>query len=325
LWITPTGTVNIPFGGLNISPSLTITGGTVTANNPVLSATQTWNNAAVTFTGWQLNVTDTASNAASLLMNLRVSGGGGVSLEKSGRMFLFKGGATETSFFTPASYNLTITAFNAAFDFSTFSGFRSPNGIALGANFTNCVRLDRDADDTLAQRRGVNAQAFRIYNTFTDASNYERGFVRWVGNAFQIGNEFAGTGLARNFAISAANNLTIDAAANLTITAQASLTLRSNNNASITLSVNGVNRWAVDGTSGHIVAVADNAYDIGAAAASRPRNLFLGSYMQLSEMTAPAAPAANNVVIYAVDNGSGKTQLMALFATGAAQQIAIEP
>jgi hypothetical protein len=40
---------------------------------------------------------------------------------------------------------------------------------------------------------------------------------------------------------------------------------------------------------------------------------------------APAAPAANKVRIYAVDNGSGKTQLMALFATGAAQQIAIEP
>ena len=72
-------------------------------------------------------------------------------------------------------------------------------------------------------------------------------------------------------------------------------------------------------------ASADNTYDIGAAAANRPRNLFIGSYMQLSEMTAPAAPAANNVVSYAEDNGSGKTRLMARFATGAAQQIAIEP
>jgi hypothetical protein len=47
--------------------------------------------------------------------------------------------------------------------------------------------------------------------------------------------------------------------------------------------------------------------------------------MQLTEMTAPAAPAADNVRIYAEDNGSGKTRLMALFATGAAVQIAIEP
>jgi len=43
------------------------------------------------------------------------------------------------------------------------------------------------------------------------------------------------------------------------------------------------------------------------------------------EQTAPAAPATNGVYIYAQDNGAGKTQLMARFATGAAVQIAIEP
>lgn len=47
--------------------------------------------------------------------------------------------------------------------------------------------------------------------------------------------------------------------------------------------------------------------------------------LELVEMTAPSAPVTNNVRIYAEDNGSGKTRLMALFATGAAQQIAIEP
>ena len=44
-----------------------------------------------------------------------------------------------------------------------------------------------------------------------------------------------------------------------------------------------------------------------------------------AEMTAPAAPAANGYRIFAEDNGAGKTRLMVLFATGAAQQIAIEP
>lgn len=47
--------------------------------------------------------------------------------------------------------------------------------------------------------------------------------------------------------------------------------------------------------------------------------------LHLSERTAPSAPAANGVYIYAVDNGAGKTQLMALFSSGAAQQIAIQP
>jgi len=37
------------------------------------------------------------------------------------------------------------------------------------------------------------------------------------------------------------------------------------------------------------------------------------------------APTANGVYLYAQDNGAGKTQLMALFSSGAAQQLAIHP
>lgn len=47
--------------------------------------------------------------------------------------------------------------------------------------------------------------------------------------------------------------------------------------------------------------------------------------LHMQEMTAPSAPSANNVYIYAEDNGSGKTRLMALFGSGVAQQLAIEP
>lgn len=50
-----------------------------------------------------------------------------------------------------------------------------------------------------------------------------------------------------------------------------------------------------------------------------------GGYIAGEEQTAPAAPAANGYRIFAQDNGAGKTQLMVIFATGAAQQIAIEP
>jgi len=50
-----------------------------------------------------------------------------------------------------------------------------------------------------------------------------------------------------------------------------------------------------------------------------------GATLEFREQTAPSAPSTNNVRIYAEDNGSGKTRLMAVFATGAAQQIAIEP
>lgn len=49
-------------------------------------------------------------------------------------------------------------------------------------------------------------------------------------------------------------------------------------------------------------------------------------YIEETELSAdPAAPAANKVRIFCKDNGSGKTQLMAIFNTGAAQQLAIQP
>jgi hypothetical protein len=44
----------------------------------------------------------------------------------------------------------------------------------------------------------------------------------------------------------------------------------------------------------------------------------------LTETSAPTG-TANKATIYAEDNGSGKTRLMAIFGTGASQQIAIEP
>lgn len=43
------------------------------------------------------------------------------------------------------------------------------------------------------------------------------------------------------------------------------------------------------------------------------------------EIADPAAPAANHGVLYFRDNGSGKTQLVARFPTGAVQVVATEP
>lgn len=63
--------------------------------------------------------------------------------------------------------------------------------------FSADVTLLRDASNVLGQRNGTTAQRSRIYNTYTDASNYERGFVEWVTNVFRIGTEKLGTGVAR--------------------------------------------------------------------------------------------------------------------------------
>lgn len=74
------------------------------------------------------------------------------------------------------------------------------NGIlSIGANFD--VLLNRDAANTLALRNGTAAQAFRVYNTFTDASNYERGFFGWNSNRLDIGPQAAGTGTLRSIGL----------------------------------------------------------------------------------------------------------------------------
>jgi hypothetical protein len=46
---------------------------------------------------------------------------------------------------------------------------------------------------------------------------------------------------------------------------------------------------------------------------------------EMTEISDPSAPSANKVRLYCRDNGSGKTQLVARFPTGAVQQVAIEP
>jgi hypothetical protein len=201
---------------------------------PLSALTATWNASGTTFTGIGLNVTDTASAAASLLLDLQVGGAPRFSVSK-----------------------------------------------ASGAFFqTNFVDI----------RNGTTAQAIYIYRTYTDPSNYERIRIDWSGTTARISPQSAGTGLARNIELSSVGG---------------TLTL-SDGNASLVLQ------------SGRFV--------LGNRDIEQLINIVAQTgYHEMSEMTAPAAPAANRVRIYAVDNGAGKTQLMAQFATGAAVQIAIEP
>ncbi len=48
-------------------------------------------------------------------------------------------------------------------------------------------------------------------------------------------------------------------------------------------------------------------------------------YADLGEIAAPGSAPANTARLYAEDDGAGKTRLMVVFASGAAQQVAIQP
>lgn len=70
--------------------------------------------------------------------------------------------------------------------------------IGLGASISAAdVIIIRDAANVLAQRNGANAQTFRLYNTYTDASNYERFSVNFASGIVQIRQEHAGSGQVR--------------------------------------------------------------------------------------------------------------------------------
>jgi len=64
----------------------TLATGTITASTPAINATQTWNSGGVTFEGWKLNVTNTASSTASNLFDLQVGGVSAFSVNVGGRV-----------------------------------------------------------------------------------------------------------------------------------------------------------------------------------------------------------------------------------------------
>jgi len=65
------------------------------------------------------------------------------------------------------------------------------------------LSLWKDGNDILAQRRTTTSQESRIYNTFTDASNYERVSIGYknTSNVLRLDSEAAGTGTVRDMAL----------------------------------------------------------------------------------------------------------------------------
>ena len=172
-----------------------------------------WTAAGTTFTAIKMSVTDTASAAGSLLMDLQVGGFSQFTVSKAGRVVATAlqgtGNSGSIEFSGPSA---GIVFGGGGSGSNRFGYFNSSGGVErvtlantvpFGWSSTSAATgtidtiLARDAANALAQRNGVNAQAFNLYNTYTDASNYERGFMQWVSNTLQIGTDKLGTGTAR--------------------------------------------------------------------------------------------------------------------------------
>lgn len=186
------------------------------ADTNIYDMADTWNDGGTTFSAIKMNVTDSASNAASLLMDLQVGGSSVANFRKDGQLSLFPNATaaervtiSKDGTFSSLSCSLfTANTGGGAFGWSAHGRQLHGGGLKLlstdllswqsDAVFgSNDTILLRDAANTLALRNSTNAQAFNIYNTFTSGSVYERGFMRWASNVLEIGTEHVG-GTARS-------------------------------------------------------------------------------------------------------------------------------
>jgi hypothetical protein len=151
---------------------------------------------------------------------------------------------------------------NTAFVGWTSSDFTAASDLLLG----------RDAANTLALRNGTNAQALHIYNTYTDASNYERAFIGWSGNDLYIAARKAGTGSARQIIIGDGSGQ-----------GTSSIFFDAGSSGTIWFRWGGGDKWKIPST-GHLLASTDNTCDIGASGADRPRHLYLAGNVNAASL-----------------------------------------
>jgi len=116
---------------------------------------------------------------------------------------LFTGGGTNTGVYLSGASELSIAVGGvqrAVVDTGGFYATTTAMGVYsntgyLSLGLANDIRIYRDAAATLAQRNGTAQQIFRLYNTYTDASNYERLTLTGVaGTSVNITAETLGTG-----------------------------------------------------------------------------------------------------------------------------------
>lgn len=215
-----------PFNGGTIRNPLIISQGTITTNAPQIDGTVSWNNAGVTFTAWKLNATSTASASGSLLLDLQHDSTSRWAFGKSGFTTITGTGsnAGPVTIDITQSSKAVITA-NRNLELSAGSGW-SITAICSGGfllSDTGNAYIRTDASDILALRNLTTAQAFRVYNTFTSSTNYERCTVDWktVANQCNIGTEKgSGGGTARALGIQtdATVRLLVGASGGFTVT-----------------------------------------------------------------------------------------------------------
>jgi hypothetical protein len=165
------------------------TGGSATTTKPHLLIEP----AGTTSTAWSTSGTGFGVNAASgfagNLLDLKTNDTSFFRVSAAGVTYV---GTQLDCGSSTINIHLRSTATNAGIRSDAAFAWYDGTNIASSGSFD--LRLFRDAANTLAQRNSTNAQAFRCYGTFTDASNYVRAALSSSSTAVTLAAETAGTG-----------------------------------------------------------------------------------------------------------------------------------
>lgn len=138
-----------------LTGTITHTAGTITADTPVLSATQTWNNVATTFEVIKANITNTAANGSSTLLDLQVGGASQVKVDHGGNATLAGNLAINGGEITTSASALWINA-------NTTIGFVPvPSQFALTVGYSGTLGVLALEGGTTA---GAGATAYNFKN-----------------------------------------------------------------------------------------------------------------------------------------------------------------
>jgi hypothetical protein len=186
----------------------------------IYSMTDTWNDAGVDWNAIKINVTNTASGVNSMLLNLQVGGLQKFGVAKDGSTYL-AANANGVNFLGSANDNRVIIGPK------TYGGTRGISlddralAIGVGGTLSWSSQLDPSSNNlggtittdqaafsdnyTIAMRSATNAMTWRVYNTYTDTSNYARGELGWSSGTFVLKTAGIGTSSRPNFQIDSAN------------------------------------------------------------------------------------------------------------------------
>ena len=145
-----------------------------------------------------------------------------------------------------------------------------------------------DNANSVSQRNGANAQGFHVYNNFADSLDGEWADIAWSGNVLSVGTNANGTGVTRG----------------------------------MQFIVGGV-AVANFSTARDLLWNSDNAHDIGASGANRPRSIFAGTNISAgSNISLTGANGKVTATYIQVTSGTGNAGY--LFGTTGTFQSALD-